>query len=223
MARPVGTREIPAVYDKNPKKQQFFEEVKFRLDNGITPAPSPAPPPVFISTLNGSGIAGQDIQAFRVVTTDSLGQVIYADGGNPNHFDQVLGVSLESVASGQAIDFILQGELVNENWSFTPGEAVFLGLGGTITHNESYVQIGYAITDKRISVRVDRNKSVGFKRELSGLEETIFFFEHRYLNPTVTVFNSRGEVVDVCVTVNAGNDVLISSLINLVNHQIVIK
>lgn len=42
MSRKIGTRTIPWLSDQDPKRQQFFEEVKHRLDSPTSAPTSPS-------------------------------------------------------------------------------------------------------------------------------------------------------------------------------------
>lgn len=163
MALPIGTRNIPYVADRDPKKQQFFEEVKFRLDNLTTPPPTepPTAAPGTITqalTLVGRGITAEPINAYQAVTTNSLGDIIKADAGTLHHGDQVLGIALTSQSAGLEVEYAQAGDVTNGGWSWTPGNPIFLGLAGNLTENPNVgvfmLQIGYAKTSTVLAVDI---------------------------------------------------------------------
>lgn len=160
MAQQIGTRKIPFLADRDPERQQFFEEVKFRLDSIASAGPSNPNTGTSSSSLAliGTGTSATEVFAFRAVTTNSVGGLIHASSDIAGHADQVLGVAISGGPVNSQVDFIQAGEVENPAWMFTPEEPVYLGLDGQVTHDPDTglfrVQIGYAKTATKINVRI---------------------------------------------------------------------
>jgi hypothetical protein len=152
MALPIGTREIPWLSDRDRLKQQFYEEVKFRLDaaqNGTNTE---------VLALISEGASSAQTIAYRAITTDQLGQIIHADSNTLAHADVVLGVSINAANSDGLVRYVTAGQLTNPSWNFTPTQPIFLGPDGQLTHNPNtgivQSRIGYALTATTIQVRI---------------------------------------------------------------------
>lgn len=158
MATKIGTRSIPWLSDQDPKRQQFFEEVKHKLDNIDAPAPPQVGTITQAKALVGMGSAAVSINAFKVLTSNSAGELIYADASVPGHADQILGIALNSAAPNAQVTYTESGDVENMGWSWTPGEPLFLGIAGALTHNPNVgvfqAQVGYAKTPTLINFRV---------------------------------------------------------------------
>lgn len=104
--------------------------------------------------------AAVDINAYKAVTTNEAGLLIYADAATLTHGDQVLGISAMASLAGGSLMVQTAGELVNPGWSWQPGRAIFLGLNGDITQDPSVglfsFSLGYAITATSIFIRLGR-------------------------------------------------------------------
>lgn len=98
----------------------------------VIPTPPPAAP--VSSTDTGAFVisfeAGQPLNAYKVVTTDNLGRLVYASADNPAHLGRVLGVTRGAGIDGQQLPMAVSGLLRNPGWSWSPGVLLYLGLGG---------------------------------------------------------------------------------------------
>lgn len=105
-------------------------------------------------------VAAVDINAYKAVTTNASGLLIYADAGTPTHGDQVLGISATASLAGGAVMVKSGDELTNPGWNWAPGQGVFLGLGGDLTQNPNVgafcFSLGYAVTPTEIFIRLGR-------------------------------------------------------------------
>lgn len=110
---------------------------------------------------NGENIlfeAGQDIQAFKVITTNAQGLAVYASSSNPEHYDQVVGLAFNSTSPNQTCIVVPRGTLSNPAWGWIPQKAVFLGLNGNLTQNPEVSgavfcqKVGYAKDPQTIVV-----------------------------------------------------------------------
>lgn len=130
-------------------------------------------PPAAVTTqlVVGQGPAGPSLTtetrtaavpiiAYKALTTDDMGQVIYADAATATHGDQVLGISVTASLAGGMVMVQSMGSLTNTGWSWTPGQGVFLGLGGDLTQNPNVgafcFSLGYAVTPTEIFIRLGR-------------------------------------------------------------------
>lgn len=176
MAQPIGTRAIPSLADRDPERQQFFEEVKFRLDNlGSTGGGTPTdpgggttPPPTggtggtssSSAALIGTGQVAAAIGAYMLVTTNDLGLLILADSANPSHIDRILGITTAASAPDGSVSFVAGGIIQNLDWTWLTNSKVFVGEGGLVTANPFtgvFSQIiGYAVSPTKIFISVNR-------------------------------------------------------------------
>lgn len=124
--------------------------------------------PISIDVLNGGGlipitndltfIAGTNLSALRAVTSDSLGQVVYAD--NATFADaQVIGVTYTSANAGSQVIVITSGLFTDAGWSWTKGP-VFLGSNGQLTQTPPtggaiLVHVGRALTATQVLIDID--------------------------------------------------------------------
>lgn len=158
MAKPIGTRPIPWLSDRDKLKQQFFEEVKFRLDN-LNDQPPVTPGTIqYAEGLIGRGDAGGVVPAYRAVTSDNLGRIILASADILNHADRVLGISLNSALGGEEVIYVGAGEVENLGWAFPSETPIFLGIDGALVTNPSLgiyqTRIGHAKTPTILAVRI---------------------------------------------------------------------
>ena len=58
------------------------------------------------------------------------GGVVHADPQSPNY--AFAGVSTQAATAGTLVDVCQAGELVELSWSWTPGQPLFAGPGGTL-------------------------------------------------------------------------------------------
>ncbi len=72
------------------------------------------------------------LPAFRIVYITSLGTALSASNANPTHMGRVVGMTVETIAEGEAGLVRRIGRIENESWSLTPGMPYFLGEGGEI-------------------------------------------------------------------------------------------
>lgn len=101
--------------------------------------------------------AAGTLLAFRAVTTNASGEVVYCDAGREDHADQLLGVNENSAAEGSDVTIASMGPISNPGWSWIPDEPVFVGLMGQLTQDSEvglFCQaVGYARTPTEIIIR----------------------------------------------------------------------
>ena len=72
------------------------------------------------------------LPAYRIVYITSFGTAMSASNANPTHMGRVVGMTVETIAEGEAGLVRRIGRIENESWSLTPGTPYFLGEGGEI-------------------------------------------------------------------------------------------
>lgn len=99
-----------------------------------------------------------DIIAFKAVTTNSSGELVYADAANQAHYFKTCGIAETSATAGNNANVRYDGIIKNDGWSFTPELPVFLGESGLVTQNpESGVfllQLGHAVTANTVYLEI---------------------------------------------------------------------
>lgn len=105
--------------------------------------------------MSGEALGGQ-----RAVVLNN-GVVVYASSTTPGDAGRVIGVTLASVPSGQAVTVISVGELTGFN-NLTPGEPLYLDVDGVLTQTPpsiGFVQkIGVALA--ATSALIDLNPPI---------------------------------------------------------------
>lgn len=103
--------------------------------------------------------AAGSIIAYKTVTTDADGFVIYGDAGTTAHWSSILGIALNSASAGGHVAIAQQGLVTNAGWNWTVGDTLFVGLNGDITTQQVGVfsqTIGYALSATQIFLRLGR-------------------------------------------------------------------
>lgn len=99
--------------------------------------PSPPSSPAALTGGTGPGIltltAGENISAYLAVVCIG-GQAFKADAATIGHAGRVIGIATSSALVGDPITVQVIGLTVNAGYTFTPGEPVFLGIDGALTH-----------------------------------------------------------------------------------------
>ena len=106
---------------------------------GVSPYPPEAGPSRVVARTGAPELsttirtAAETIAARRCVTAGGGGTTSYADSSNLAHKDIVAGVSLSSAAIAAPVTVVLSGELVHDEWSWTPNLPIYCGLTGLLT------------------------------------------------------------------------------------------
>lgn len=103
-------------------------------------------------------IAGQNLSALRAVTSNGLGQAVYASNATLSDA-QVIGVTYTSANTGSSVTIVSSGLVSDPAWSWVKGP-VFLGANGTLTQTAPtggaiIVYIGRALTATQLLVDID--------------------------------------------------------------------
>lgn len=77
--------------------------------------------------------AGAAISALRVCTTQNDGEMEHADNATAAHLERPLYLAMSAVSAGAIGTFIAFGEVTEATWTWTPGEAIYLGTNGAMT------------------------------------------------------------------------------------------
>jgi hypothetical protein len=76
-------------------------------------------------------VAAENIQAYKILYITDNNQVKIADCSNLDCADRIIGMSLETKATGETIKVQLDQKIENKNWSFAKtGDTVFVGTNG---------------------------------------------------------------------------------------------
>lgn len=104
--------------------------------------------------------AAGPIIAYKLVTTDESGRVIYVSSGSMEHYGLLLGIAV--TAAGQAGDPVTiqsNGIVQNDGWSWVPHELLYVGLNGDLVrdqHGVFYQVVGYAVSPTEVFLRFGR-------------------------------------------------------------------
>lgn len=119
------------------------------------PAGPPGPAGGNVVQLQAVGVLG----GHRVVRSVP-GGVSYASANNPQHGDDVVGLTLQAGAD-ELINVQVAGEVVEPSWDWTPQEPVFLGSDGLLTQvppeePAAFVLVfGFATSPTSIMIRIE--------------------------------------------------------------------
>lgn len=106
-------------------------------------------------------IAGEALGGQRIVTTNSLGQAIYADQSTFLDQNLILGFTRAAATLGSSVSILTLGELTDASFSFTSDAVIWLGLTGLPTQTPPVsgirVIVAQAITATKIFIRVQES------------------------------------------------------------------
>lgn len=100
----------------------------FVLDFGDTPSP----PSGSTTTIVVNGTAAADLSGHRVVTPRDDGTFEYADNTTTG-VERPLFLTTGAIMTGASADVVSFGYVTEPTWSWTPGEALYLGTNGFMT------------------------------------------------------------------------------------------
>ena len=104
-------------------------------------------------------IAATNIIAYKLITTSSTGQAVYADANNLTHVHSVLGIATNAAQPGSSIEVKQTGIISNSGWNWIPKQFLYLGFNGDIITSQVgliCVSIGYAINSTEISLNINQ-------------------------------------------------------------------
>ncbi len=78
-------------------------------------------------------IAGEDLATHRMVTLDASGDAIYADSATVAHAGHVLGITLQTVSSGSAVEIRSAGYVLDSTWLWDITKNIVLSTNGQLT------------------------------------------------------------------------------------------
>jgi hypothetical protein len=100
--------------------------------------------------------AGQDLSGHRVVTTDSVGKIIYMSNDNVSHMNKFIGMTTQAALTGETINVRRYGTIDHSGWNFDVNKPVFLGLNGEITQTPPIALysliIGFPETSTKLNI-----------------------------------------------------------------------
>lgn len=101
-------------------------------------------------------VAGPVVSALQVVWEDEHGRVWPLGCTDLEHIFSLLGITLTAADAGQLVNVQRSGVLDDTAWSWTPGQRVYLGLAGQLTHTPAedgaHVLIGTAVSATRLNL-----------------------------------------------------------------------
>jgi hypothetical protein len=83
------------------------------------------------STLNK--IAAVPLNAYKLMTTDSNGQAVYADAATPAHVNRIIGLSITAASAGGTVRIQSSGQITNQGWLLPTGATLYAGLNGDLS------------------------------------------------------------------------------------------
>ena len=86
------------------------------------PKPCPSLPVICQSEIFEEVLATEDLPAFVIILATGK----RADSSDATHQGRVIGITVEPVPSGQTGRFISEGTVENPEWSWTPGDRLYL-------------------------------------------------------------------------------------------------
>ena len=101
-------------------------------------------------------IAGQDLSGHRVVCTNNIGRVIYADSGISTTADRIVGITTSASLNGTVAEVQMVGVLEEPSWNWDVTIPLYIGVNGYITQtppSSGYLySIGFAMTPTKIFI-----------------------------------------------------------------------
>lgn len=102
-------------------------------------------------------VAAANLSALRLVTTNSQGQLIYADHRSGRTVP-VIGILLSAVMQGNPIRPLTDGVISDITWNWSVGQPIFLGIDGTLTQSPpetgALLQVAIPITPQQINFEI---------------------------------------------------------------------
>ena|SRR5688572_6636954 len=80
-----------------------------------------------------TAIADEAVSGRRVVTTNDLGELIYADNTILDHLERPLFLTTGAISAGASGEVLISGRVTEIGWAWTPGEAIYLSTNGQLT------------------------------------------------------------------------------------------
>jgi hypothetical protein len=126
----LAPRNVPAVVERlqSPDGSIAIDPASGVGDVKITGVASPT-----AFTLETALEASIALSADRVVTTNDVGQAVYADPFNPAHLDRAVWLTTAAIPPLVTGHVLAEGDASEVTWAWTPGTLLFLGAGGTLT------------------------------------------------------------------------------------------
>lgn len=119
--------------------------------------------PITLEAASTAMIAEEAIPAFACVTNSDLSTCALANPFDVNGYP--IGVAMKEAAVGEAVEFIAEGVLYNDqwNWDFTLGKDIYCGVNGalyqgdpTLATLDGALKVGTILSAVSIQVHIDR-------------------------------------------------------------------
>lgn len=105
--------------------------------------------------------AAQILGGHRIVRSVDADRVGYADANDVEGAGEVLGLTLTAALQGADVDVMVDGDVEEASWSWTPEEPIYLGAAGQLTQTDPAtsgaavaVEVGYATSHTSMRVRI---------------------------------------------------------------------
>jgi hypothetical protein len=89
-------------------------------------------------SASGSGypayVAAEPVSGHQVIALDSAGEAVYATADDASFLFRVVGVSANAATTGALVTVQNADVMEHGGWSWTPGDTLFLGLGGGLVN-----------------------------------------------------------------------------------------
>lgn len=112
------------------------------------------------ATLAVTKIADGTLSGHRIVRNVDATRVGYVDASDATNGDDVLGLTTQAASDGDPIEVLVEGELTEPGWSWTPLELIYVTGLGLLTQTPPddmafMLPVGYAIsaTAMRVCIR----------------------------------------------------------------------
>ena len=104
-------------------------------------------------------IAAENISALRVLASDDLGQVVYADNNSVGQAFKVMGISISTGLLGANVTLQTEGILTDAGWSWAGTGPLFVGTNGVLTQtpptNGYSVVVGWPTNPTTIFININ--------------------------------------------------------------------
>jgi hypothetical protein len=102
-------------------------------------------------------VASANLSALRIITTNSEGQLIYADSQSSQP-SPAIGILLAAVMAGNSIRVLTSGIVSDAAWNWVVNQPLFLGIDGTLTQTPPetgvLLQVATPITPQQINFEI---------------------------------------------------------------------
>ncbi|NEP79329.1 MAG: hypothetical protein F6K39_14830 [Okeania sp. SIO3B3] len=128
-------------------------------------------------------IAGEDLSQFTVVGVNSSGQVIKCDSSQYPFKTNIIGITVNSVTSGEQGLIRHFGKITNFLWNWTPGLPLYFDSKGLLTQNAALQTAFKCIVGKALSkmtIQFQIETSIDLQQESGVVKEEVYQIAHGF-------------------------------------------